>query len=637
MVRVVKDLRNNHIVTTNARKAVDTYARPYYHVHNSLASVADALEKWNPVFVNVARKKEQERYNREVEEGKAIAMQYAGRDFTLDQIENDIKSGNSDRYRKLSFAMKEGINQMQMEQGLNSVSMKMFEAYDDATFPDANGNPHRLYEAKDPMAFQKWFDGKFNELWEAETGGKYDQSLYGELGSKVRATVQNSLYNQFLRARGEMKQYEADKAMVGVLDTYLTPLMDRGKFVGNSKALGDIRATIDRLITQRDLAGGAGDGDRVATNVLLMKMGEADTQLEVNFLADAARGSKLWNNAQYRSKIETFVKQKEKQFQAEREHAEDRAYTRFRHHIGYITGQEQLRALNGAKFGQNIVAEELKKVGNTYERMREVLPDIMARVGSNRYAAAEVMQIYRTSGQNISRKMQMISEASGGKDVDEWGAVSRGEISPADAMEILQTKQHSNYKAAAALRPVISKMIQIEKPDAMLGSAVEKSNYNMAVDLATTQVINNLMSQGINDVNSPDFFVASAELVSQANQRFATLGQQAAAAQVYKTQYYGEIAKGVSTPDDAKNFFAYTDILKDPDFKKSVGIILNSRGVDMPMASHDTDMQEKKLKEKGYTFRGKPVNTFNDVQFIANEYWNAVDLNTTVTQLKGNN
>lgn len=637
MTRVVRDLEGR-VVTSNRRQAVDSYARPYYHVHNSIRSIATALERWNPVFINRARQAEQQKWNREVEEGKAIAMQYAGKDYTLDQIEADIKAGNGGRYVALSKAQKEGINQLQLEQGLNNVSLKMQEAYDSATFKDVDGKEHRLYEAKDPMAFQKWFDEKYNELWESETGGVYDRSLYGELGSRHRAQSRNNLYSQFLSARGEMKSREADLAATQVLDTHFSSVLDKAGYIGNSKALGDMRAVLNRVANERDLVGSGGEGGMLATNYLLMKMGEATHNQEVQFLLNSAKGvTSIWDKPAYRSKLENYAQQKEKQFEAEAWQRETRAYQREGMALGRATRAEQWMALRATQTARAVAQKYLDANGLSWNEVNQVANQIMTdpAIAKNSFNLTSAQSLIKSLGNNLPLMDELSRRKWRGEEVDLKPYIDSGQLSANAALAIDEIGNRSDYKDKAQLYNYMYKSLDplFLKVDATIADPQDftrrESALHAAAAMATDSMLMQYNGQPIN-IASTDFIARATQAVKDAATAWGPQEKWDVAYQQDNFLKHGEITRIPIDSGKAKQFLATSGVLADPEVSQEVRKLIASHGTRLPVGQFTPygQEQQKRLADKGYQFNNVPVQTFNDlcaiVHGLSTEDWAAL-------------
>lgn len=637
MTRVVKEL-DGRVVTSNRRQAVDSYARPFYHVNSHLSSIASALEKWNPVFINRARQAEEQKWNREVEEGKAIAMQYAGKDYTLAQIEADINAGNGGRYVALSKAQKEGINQLQLEQGLNNVSLKIQEAYDSATFKDKDGNEHRLYESKDPMAFQQWFDNKYNELWEAETGGVYDRSLYGQLGSRHRAQARNSLYSQFLSARGEMKRREADISATQVLDTYYDNALNSGRYVGNSKMQGELRAVLNRITEERDRVGDGGDGAVLTTNYLLMKMGTATHNNEVQFLLDNAKGvKKVWENPTYRSKLEHYAEQKRKQFEAEVYQRQVQAYQNARMKLGYAQLADSWKARDGLNTATAVAKKYLAEVGNDWNRLGEVADKLMndPAVAKNRFALNIAHDFVKSYGKNIPYIQDLMIKAYKGANIDYFAAVDNRQLSPETALAIASIQDKSDYKDKNNMYSILQKYAEsvIPKPDPTMQmmDANAIAMRQSAVNAMTDMMMDSVSAQFNGPINtaSPEFAVAVANASKDA---VAVYGSQEAQERAYAKdnfRVFGDIANTKPTTKSVMTFLDTSGILSDPDVAKEVVQLISSRGLKLPSRiSPNAEAIEQSLANKNYQINDQPIKTLNDlcyiVRFLSDQDWSAL-------------
>ena len=639
MTRVVRDLEGR-VVTSNRRQAVDSYARPYYHAHNSIRSIATALERWNPVFINRARQAEQQKWNREVEEGKAIAMQYAGKDYTLDQIEADIKAGNGGRYVALSKAQKEGINQLQLEQGLNNVSLKMQEAYDSATFKDVDGKEHRLYEAKDPMAFQKWFDEKYNELWESETGGVYDRSLYGELGSRHRAQSRNNLYSQFLSARGEMKSREADLAATQVLDTHFSSVLDKASYVGNSKALGDMRAVLNRVTNERDLVGSGGnisEGSMLATNYLLMKMGEATHNQEVQFLLNTAKGvTKIWDKPEYRSKLENFAENKRKQFEAEARKRVLEARQDAHWRLQAASDAERWKALRGTQKAYAAWDKYKGEVGNDVNRFGEVAEKILTdpSVAGDPFALSVALTMRKNYGNNIPAIMKASRDLYGGQDVNLYEMAKNGVADVSTILTLEKQRDSSDFLNKNRVFNYMRKSLEslIPKPDPVLSTSGDLLQRDIALNAGARMATESFFMQyGNQPVNSAsvEFFQHAEQPLKDAVAFYSDPVNQERAMAEQKYNWFGEIAKTTPAQGDAKTFIASSGILADADIGRQMKELIRSHGMRLPTRNTPyAEEVEQNLAQKNYQFNDAPVRTLNDLCFIvnslSNEEWAAL-------------
>ncbi|EFB89780.1 hypothetical protein HMPREF7215_2594 [Pyramidobacter piscolens W5455] len=232
MTRIVKDL-DQRVVTSASRSVTDSYARPYYHNDTRLQSLAGALGRFLPAFVDYDRQKKDEQYRKEVAEGWALAQKYSGRGYSVEEFRSIVENDGAEKFRRLTKAREHGVNQFQMMEMTGSLAADMDDWFKHKTFVDQNGNELPIADVQDPAVFDRLFNQEVSRRVQEKTGGQYDARLFQEYFTPRLASIHNQVTQQFLQKRASALLFETQQKFTEAMNAVLEPNMNSKAFYGS--------------------------------------------------------------------------------------------------------------------------------------------------------------------------------------------------------------------------------------------------------------------------------------------------------------------------------------------------------------------------------------------------------------------